>query len=300
MADYHVIDIDLSGLWKLEHPPACPLDERQCLVHQRAEQIVGPDTKAGRFECRLGPLDELLIGREIAVHDATEPAVSDQSTAPQGDPVQSGDAQVRSVHLDLSTFPNPGAVLVDGVDIARAVSAVEVHADVHSVPHIVLSMPIPQVTIDGQRCHVQLHKGTRDALAELGWTPPCPETGAPLDFYGQRRVTKLALDLARRLLSTFTTGEKAHPGRPSVRTGWVAEESLNRWRELMTSLVADHAAFDPEHGLSAPGVVDDVHGTNHAIIRHYESGEDLCRPCATLRGELQRAGLPNHDTGGQP
>lgn len=86
MADYHVIDIDPLGTWKITHPPACPLDERQCGVHRSAEQIVGPDTKPGRFECRLGPLDQLLIGREIPVIDTTDPTDDGEPSTQDRDP----------------------------------------------------------------------------------------------------------------------------------------------------------------------------------------------------------------------
>jgi hypothetical protein len=274
MADQHVIDIADNGSWTIQHTKACPLDERSCPVFKAAEQIVTEtDVKPGRFVVELGPLDQLLIGREVDEHGQVvieEPAA--ERTA----------ARRRAVHIDLNPFPTPSSVVIDEVDLADAVSAVKVYADVRSIPEVVLTMPVLALSVKGRDCDVRLDEATHDALIELGWVPPSPETAAAkdarLNFYAQRHIAKLGLSLASRLLA-------------QLDTYWPSDGELERWRELLDVLVADNFALDPEHDSTAPGGVTDLHGTGRGIHGHWVLSDPLCDPCALLLGELQRAGL---------
>lgn len=47
-----------------------------------------------------------------------------------------------------------------------------------------------------------------------------------------------ATSLADDLLAMFATGEKGHPGRPCVRTGWIDEDAIARLRERRAALEA--------------------------------------------------------------
>lgn len=62
-------------------------------------------------------------------------------------------------------------VLVDGHDISRAVTGVNVHARARGVPRVTLSVLAHAVEVEGV-AELQLPAHTRAALIELGWTPP--------------------------------------------------------------------------------------------------------------------------------
>ncbi|TCO64924.1 hypothetical protein [Actinocrispum wychmicini] len=81
MPDVHVIEIAEDGAWQIQHTSACPLHLRDCPVSRAAEQIVGPTAVIGRFECELGPLDQLLIGRPVVLQN--DQAAPEQDIAAQ-------------------------------------------------------------------------------------------------------------------------------------------------------------------------------------------------------------------------
>lgn len=104
----------------------------------------------------------------------------------------------------------------------------------------------------------------------------------------QRRVGKLALELAGRLLGQIRAGELASA---QLRHIAISDDQLARYRELIESLVADHHRLDPEHDPTAPGAPMAEHGTARGIRGHSVAAEPLCAPCDALLAELQRAGL---------
>ncbi|MFJ5984233.1 hypothetical protein [Lentzea sp. NPDC092896] len=60
---------------------------------------------------------------------------------------------------------------------------------------------------------------------------------------GERATAATAL--ADELLAMFATGEKGHPGKPYVRTGWIDEATITRLRERRAAL--ESSVESPNH-----------------------------------------------------
>lgn len=72
------------------------------------------------------------------------------------------------VRLDLT--PGSGRIEIDGVDIAKGVSSLQVEVDAGE-RRVTLEFPLQHVTLDGDAT-VRLSEDTEAALVALGWTPP--------------------------------------------------------------------------------------------------------------------------------
>lgn len=85
------------------------------------------------------------------------------------------------------TSPVDASLIVDGVDLSKHVSRVELIAEVGSVPQLVLTMPRVKIAAESKTfVHLVFDPDTRDALLRLGWmappTPaPRPLTGPEVD-----------------------------------------------------------------------------------------------------------------------
>jgi hypothetical protein len=66
-------------------------------------------------------------------------------------------------------------VELDGVDVSRAVSAVDIHAEAsEDPPRVVLHIVALASDIEAE-AKVRLAPGTDDLLKQLGWTPPAED-----------------------------------------------------------------------------------------------------------------------------
>ena len=70
-----------------------------------------------------------------------------------------------------------GAILLDGVNIARGLAGFTVTADAHQPTQVTLDIHAVDVTrMVSEDTEVLLPKATRELLIQLGWTPPAEET----------------------------------------------------------------------------------------------------------------------------
>lgn len=84
-------------------------------------------------------------------------------------------------HLQVALGRVGGTVLVDGVDVSRALAGISVEASADK-PHVVtLRLSVDRVDVTGEATAV-VPRETRDALVALGWTPPAElEPAEPAD-----------------------------------------------------------------------------------------------------------------------
>ncbi len=75
-------------------------------------------------------------------------------------------------HLQVALGRVGGTVLVDGVDVSRALAGISVEASADK-PHVVtLRLSVDRVDVAGGEAAVSVSRETRDVLVALGWTPP--------------------------------------------------------------------------------------------------------------------------------
>lgn len=76
---------------------------------------------------------------------------------------------MRKAFLNLSTHGH-GMIKIDGVDLSHATRGVRLTSQVGSLTELELDLVVlTEVTAD---VRVAIPQATRDALTELGWTPP--------------------------------------------------------------------------------------------------------------------------------
>ena len=66
-------------------------------------------------------------------------------------------------------------IVLDGQDVSKAVSAFDLHADVNSVPTLVLTLPLLGKQSVASEMLVRVVEDAREVLVALGWTPPASE-----------------------------------------------------------------------------------------------------------------------------
>lgn len=72
----------------------------------------------------------------------------------------------------MSLHPSSGSIEIGGVNIADAVHGLMLTASAHDrIPVLKLDLHVIPAEIDG-RMVIEIPERTRDALIELGWTPP--------------------------------------------------------------------------------------------------------------------------------
>lgn len=77
-------------------------------------------------------------------------------------------------HVEIRTEGTRGQVLIDGHDIARAVTGLTFTAGIdQQLPTLRLDLRLIDVTeLGSTEAEVLLGAGVEDALKRLGWTPP--------------------------------------------------------------------------------------------------------------------------------
>lgn len=76
-------------------------------------------------------------------------------------------------HVEISTDGVRGKVLIDGHDIAKAVTSLSFDASVDHFPTLRLDLRLIDITeLASTETQVLLGDGVAEALKALGWTPP--------------------------------------------------------------------------------------------------------------------------------
>lgn len=76
-------------------------------------------------------------------------------------------------NVEIRTDGPRGEVLIDGHDIARAVTGLSFEASIDSFPTLRLDLRIIDVTtVDSTETQVLLGQDVEETLKRLGWTPP--------------------------------------------------------------------------------------------------------------------------------
>ncbi|MFE7954391.1 hypothetical protein [Streptomyces sp. NPDC057413] len=79
-------------------------------------------------------------------------------------------------HVEIRTQGPRGQVLIDGHDIARAVTSLSFKAGVGELPTLRLDLRLIDVTeLGSAETQVVLGEGVPEALQALGWTPPAAD-----------------------------------------------------------------------------------------------------------------------------
>jgi hypothetical protein len=68
------------------------------------------------------------------------------------------------------------AVELDGRDISKNVTDVDIHVDARGMPTVELSITAFELDFEVEGARIVLTPGTDDLLKQLGWTPPAEET----------------------------------------------------------------------------------------------------------------------------
>jgi len=63
-------------------------------------------------------------------------------------------------------------VVLDGQDVSKGVSGLDLHADVRSIPTLVLHMPLQRSLSTSGDVQVVVTEDMHVVLVALGWTPP--------------------------------------------------------------------------------------------------------------------------------
>lgn len=67
--------------------------------------------------------------------------------------------------------PGAAQIVIDGVNIANSVGAIDLHADARSVPQLKLDLALLDLLVNGEM-QVTVPAHVAEALIVLGWTPP--------------------------------------------------------------------------------------------------------------------------------
>jgi hypothetical protein len=81
-------------------------------------------------------------------------------------------ALTRTVSADGITMFG-GSIVINGVDISRAVRGMTISAEVGKTPTLVLTLVAHELNVGGQTA-VQVDEETATTLRALGWSPPEP------------------------------------------------------------------------------------------------------------------------------
>lgn len=77
-----------------------------------------------------------------------------------------------NVVIKLATKGRPGSVVIDGMDLANYVTALNLDRTEDGQVRLVLSLVAGTLTADVGGAQVSVDSKSREALLALGWTPP--------------------------------------------------------------------------------------------------------------------------------